>query len=234
MIVPSALNRLLLGLLLIGLSSAILLFSDLRHRAVRPELQRVALFQFATSALLDDCVDGVLDGLEVEGFADGQGMKIDRYNAENDLPTANAIARSIVDQGYDLVITVSTPCLQIFAGVNQKGTVRHVFCGVTDPFGAGVGISREAPGEHPEHLTGIGTFQPVEATFRTARQLYPELKRVGEVWNPAEACSEACTVKAREICRELGIELTAGVETGCLTARISGGIIGRQRFGCGL
>jgi ABC-type uncharacterized transport system substrate-binding protein len=193
MIVPSALNRLLLGVLLIGLSSAILLFSDLRHRAVRPELQRVALFQFATSAPLDDCVDGVLDGLEVEGFADGQGMKIDRYK-----------------------------------------TVRHVFCGVTDPFGAGVGISREAPGEHPEHLTGIGTFQPVEATFRTARQLYPELKRVGEVWNPAEACSEACTVKAREICRELGIELTAGVETGCLTARISGGIIGRQRFGCGL
>jgi ABC-type uncharacterized transport system substrate-binding protein len=78
---------------------------------------------------------------------------------------------------------------------------------VTDPFGAGVGISRDDPYKHPKHLTGVGTFQPVEATFRIAKQLYPELKRVGEAWNPAEACSEACTVKARAISKELGIEL---------------------------
>jgi ABC-type uncharacterized transport system substrate-binding protein len=202
-----ALKRLLLGLLLIGLTAAILLYSDLQRRQVRSELPRVAIFQFATRPLLDETVQGVLDGMASEGLVDGKDIRVGKFNAENDLPTANAIARSIVDQGFDLVVTVSTPCMQIFAGVNQKGSVNHVFCAVTDPFSAGVGISAEAPGEHPKHLTGIGTFQPVEATFRIAKQLYPELKRVGEVWNPAEACSEACTVKARAICRELGIEL---------------------------
>ncbi len=202
-----ALNRLVLGLVLIGLASAILLFSDTKPRVVRSESQRVAIFQFATRPLLDECVGGVLDGLKTEGFTDGQGMKVEKFNAENDLPTANTIARLVVSRGYDLVITASTPCMQIFAGANQKGTVKHVFCAVTDPFGAGVGISREDPLKHPKHLAGIGTFQPVEKTFRTAKQLYPGLKRVGEAWNPAEACSEACTQKARAICRELGIEL---------------------------
>ncbi len=202
-----ALNRLLLGLLLIALASGILLVSDLNHRVVRSDLPRVAIFQFSTRPLLDEAVGGVLDGLKAEGFVDGQGMKVERFNAENDLPTANTIARSIVDRDYDLVITASTPILQVFAGANQSGKVNHVFCAVTDPFGAGVGISRTDPLEHPKHLAGIGTFQPVEATFRIAKQLYPELKRVGEAWNPAEACSEACTVKARAICKELGIEL---------------------------
>ncbi len=201
------LNRLVFGLLLIALTSAILLFSDTKPRVVRSESQRVAIFQFASRPLLDECVGGVLDGLRAEGFVDGQGMKVEKFNAENDLPTANMIARLIVGRDYDLVITASTPCMQIFAGANQKGTVTHVFCAVTDPFGAGVGISREDPRKHPKHLAGIGTFQPVERTFRTAKQLYPGLKRVGEAWNPAEACSEACTLKARAICRELGIEL---------------------------
>ncbi len=202
-----ALRRLLLGLLLIALASGILLLSDLNHRVAHSDVPRVALFQFSTRPLLDECIGGVLDGLKAEGFVDRQGMKIEKYNAENDLATANTIARSIVDRGYDLVITASTPILQIFAGANQKGKVNHVFCAVTDPFGAGVGISSTDPLSHPKHMAGVGSFQPVEATFRIAKRLYPELKRVGEAWNPAEACSEACTVKARRICKELGIEL---------------------------
>ena len=202
-----ALNRLLLGFLLIGFASALLLFSDLNRRVVRSDLKRVAIFQLSTRPLLDESIAGVLDGLKAEGFVDGQEMKVEKFNAENDLATANTIARSIVDRDYSLVITASTPCMQIFAGVNEKGKVNHVFCAVTDPFGAGVGISRSDPLKHPKHLAGIGTFQPVEATFRIAKQLYPDLKRVGEAWNPAEACSEACTVKARAICKELGIEL---------------------------
>jgi ABC-type uncharacterized transport system substrate-binding protein len=202
-----AIKRLLLGFMLIGLASGILLFSDLNHRVLHSAVRRVAIFQFATRPLMDECIAGVLNGLKAEGFSDGQKLKIEKFNAENDFPTANTIARSIVDRRYDLVITASTPCMQIFAGANRSGTVHHVFCAVTDPFGAGVGISRMDPGKHPKHLAGVGTFQPVEATFRIAKQLYPELKRVGEAWNPAEACSEACTIKARAICRELGIEL---------------------------
>jgi len=54
---------------------------------------------------------------------------------------------------------------------------------------------------------GIGTFQPVRDALLYAKKSYPALRRVGTVWNPAEACSEACMRVARSTCKEIGVEL---------------------------
>jgi putative ABC transport system substrate-binding protein len=129
------------------------------------------------------------------------------------MPTANTIAQNIVSSKFDMVITISTPALQVMANANKKGEVMHVFCAVTDPYVSGVGITGTAPNQHPKHLVGIGTFQPVEKAFETARQMKPDLKKVGTVWCVSETCSEACVRLARKKCAELGIELVeASVE----------------------
>jgi ABC-type uncharacterized transport system substrate-binding protein len=70
-----------------------------------------------------------------------------------------------------------------------------------------VGINRDNHAEHPRYMTGLGSLPPVHEAFRLARELRPDLKRVGLVWNPAEANSVATTVLARQICADLGIEL---------------------------
>ena len=106
-----------------------------------------------------------------------------------------------------LPITVSTPCLQAMASANRAGKVTHVFGLVTDPFISGVGLNRERPLEHPRYMVGIGTFQPVRDALLYAKRSYPALRRVGTVWNPAEACSEACMRVARSTCKEMGVEL---------------------------
>jgi len=202
------LKRLSFGVGLIAASAAILLHSDSGQRVRdRGDVPDIAILQFASRPLLDENVAGMIDGLAKAGFVDGKTISIRRFNAQNDMPTMNAIAREIADGKYDLIMTSSTPCLQAVANANKSGKSIHVFGAVTDPFGAGVGISREDPLEHPKHLVGIGTFQPVERTFELARDLFPGLKRVGVVWNPAEACSEACVLKARSKCEDLGIEL---------------------------
>jgi ABC-type uncharacterized transport system substrate-binding protein len=100
------------------------------------------------------------------------------------------------------------------ANANKDGEVLHVFCAVTDPVAAGVGITGPKTSQHPAHLVGIGTFQPVEGIFRIAKLMNPDLKKVGVVWCTSETCSEACVKKARIICKELGIELVEmSVET---------------------
>ncbi|MGC9998453.1 MAG: ABC transporter substrate-binding protein, partial [Terriglobia bacterium] len=83
----------------------------------------------------------------------------------------------------------------------------HVFGLVTDPFASGVGLNRDRPLEHPRYMVGIGTFQPVRDALLYAKKSYPALRRVGTVWNPAEACSEACMRVARSTCKEIGVEL---------------------------
>lgn len=203
-----ALRRLSLGFGLIAAAAAVLLYSD-RGQRVRDQrdVPDIAILQFASRPLLDENVRGMIDGLAQGGFVEGKTISIRRFNAQNDMPTMNAIAREIADAKYKLVMTSSTPCLQAVANANKTGKTIHVFGAVTDPFGAGVGISREDPLDHPKHLVGIGTFQPVERTFGLARELFPGLNSVGVVWNPAEACSEACVLKARAKCKELGVEL---------------------------
>ena len=195
-------------MLLIGLACGVLLYSDWDQRAGgRRRIPQVAVLQHVSQPLLDDGVSGMLDGLAAAGFIDGKNIAIRRYNAENDLATANAIAKQITSGQYDMVLTSSTLSLQSVANANRAGRTMQVFGIVADPASAGVGISRENPLDHPKHLVGIGTFLPVKPAFEMAKRLNPALKSIGVAWNPGESNSEAFTKKAREASKELGIEL---------------------------
>ena len=205
-------GRLAVGITLIIAVSGALLLSDWARRSQgQASGPRLAIVQLASQAVLDDGVRGMLTGLEESGFIPGKNLLIQRYNAENDLPTANAIAKEVVERGFDLVLTASTVSLQTVGKANETRRMKHVFGLVTDPVAAGIGISRDNPLDHPAHVAGYGTFQPVEKAFRLARELFPELHTVGVVWNPAEPNSEASTKQARLIAKELGITLAEAV-----------------------
>ena len=201
------LKRLSLGLLFIGGTSAILLLSDVERRTTDRSRVEVAILQFATSPLMDAGVKGMRDALNDSGFSKAETLALRLYNSQGDMPTANAIASEITSGQFDLILTSGTPAMQAVANANRLGKTTHVFGLVADPFGAGVGISRENPLDHPAHMIGIGSFIPVRPAFELARQMFPNLKTVGEVWNPAESNSEAFTREARKICADLGIEL---------------------------
>ena len=201
-------KRLALGLFLIVLTSCILLMSDRGHRHSSSKNKfDVAVLQYASRPIMDDTVEGMIKGLKDRGYENGRNMTLSLFNAENDIPTSAVIAKELTGGKYDLVLTASTPCMQAVAHANQQGNTIQVFGAVTDPFASGVGLKRDAPMDHPPHLVGIGTFQPVVEAFKLARRCNPDLKSVGVVWNPAEACSEACTNLARQITGELGIKL---------------------------
>jgi len=222
-------KRLSLGLFLIALTAGILLLSDWNRRGdSRQVIPRIAIIQHASQPVLDEGVHGILQGLAEGGFKDGETVAIQRFNAENDTPTENAIAREVTDGRFDLILTASTLSLQAVASANRAGRTKHVFGLVLDPFSAGVGISREEPLNHPKHLVGYGSMLPVGQAFRLARQLLPSLSTVGVVWNPAESNSEAATRKAREASVELGIRLLeATVDHSSGVVEAAGSLISR-------
>ena len=198
---------------LILMASGLLLFSDLDRRQGSNKvpnskaLPHLAIMQCASTDLLDNTVAGIVEGLRQQGFENGRTADIRFFNASSNNITGNMMARDLASGSYNLVLTASTLALQAVAHANASGRVIHVFGGVTDPYGAGVGISGSKPDQHPKHLVGVGTFQPVERTFKMARQMHSRLRKIGVVWNPGESNSEACVIKARSICKELGIEL---------------------------
>ena len=91
----NSIKRLLPDVGLSVLAALVLLASD-RPQPGSPgdSLPRIAIFQFASRPVLDDCVAGEIEGLRAKGLAADRDIRIQFYNAENDLPTANGMARA--------------------------------------------------------------------------------------------------------------------------------------------
>ena len=200
--------------LIFAVSALLLAMEPTKRSGDSQRLPHIALVQHASQGALDDGVSGVLLGLRQRGFVDGRTMRLQQFNAQGELATANDIARRVTDGSFDLVITVSTASLQAVANVNRTHRVPHVFGVVAVAAAAGVGVSSDTPLEHPPGMAGLESFIPVERPIGLARQLNPGLKRLGLVWHTSEANSEASTKATREVCRRLGIELLeANVDT---------------------
>jgi putative ABC transport system substrate-binding protein len=208
------LKKVSLGVFLILGASAVLLYSDLGSRngstvrsAGRP--MQVAIVQQTSIPALDEGINGVLEAMKDRGFSDGGRIALRRYNAEGDVATANAIASEVTSADNDLIVTISTISLQTVANANQRVSKprHHVFGVVTDPYAVGVGVSNQNHSIHPPYMTGIGSMPPVAELFKLAREMNPGLKRVGLVWNPAEANSVIATNAGRAVCAAMGIEL---------------------------
>ena len=164
--------------------------------------KRLALFVFSDSTVLELSTKGILDELKQSGVLRKHNITVDVKNAQNDYSTAQAIVQDIVRQSYDYIITASSLALQVTANGNKK--IPHIFGTVTDPYR--MGIAKTAA-DHVSNIAGVATFQPVESTISAMRAIFPKAKRIGLVWNPSEANSEACTLKARAAARKYHFEL---------------------------
>lgn len=211
-----------LVLVLIVAASATLLLSDQsqqrdrqreRQAAGRKDYPSIAVFQIASTALIDAHVSGVVAQLSDKGYLAPDRSNLKIYNPQGDAGVANAIAREIANSAYDIVVTSSTVALQTFANANLATRKPHVFGAVTNPYSTGVGISGTRPDQHPPYLIGIGTFQPVRQAIEIARQMNPSLQRIGVVWNPAEQSSESCLIEARQTVSEHQVALVESVAT---------------------
>ena len=115
-----SLLRLWLAAFLILAASAVLLLTDRERSRARSglsgigsgstrKLRPVALFQHVSQPSLEEGVRGVMTGLAESGYEQGRTIQVRRYNAEGDAATSNTIAREIVGDDNELVITLSTP-----------------------------------------------------------------------------------------------------------------------------
>ena len=227
-----ALRRLSLGFVLIAAAAAVLLLSDLGSRVSSTKKQnhtlRVAILQHASQAILEQGRDGMIKGLKEKGWEQGKNLELKLYNAEGDNAVSQTIAKEMAGGGYDLLMTISTVSLQAVANANKSGGTPHVFALVSDPSITGVGVSKADPLDHPAHLAGFGTMQPIVQAFQTAREMNPALKKVGVVWNAAEANSEAQVKLARKTCGEMGIELMEStVDNSSGVAEAAGALVAR-------
>ncbi|MEG1994384.1 MAG: ABC transporter substrate-binding protein [Oscillospiraceae bacterium] len=122
-------------------------------------------------------------------------FEIDYKNANNDQSNLNSITQKFVGDEKDLIIAIATPSAQ--SAMAQTSDIPIVFSAVTSP---------EAAGIEGDNITGTSDRIPVEEIFTLAKQLTPNMKKVGFVYNSGEANSLAVIEEAKAYLTSQGIE----------------------------
>jgi len=165
----------------------------------------VAVLRLQTSYSSDLAYSGIQAGMAAKGYVEGAQLTVTQFDAQGDSQKLAALAQQIVSGNFDLVITLSSSAVEAMAKANLEKKIPHVFAFISTPAIVDIGVTEA--GVHPAYMTGIYHPNPVPAAFRTAKEMYPALKKVGLIWCPNEKNSVYQTDRAREISVELNIEL---------------------------
>ena len=164
-------------------------------------LYTVGVFQFSSNAVLDRTVEGFLQAMTDAGYKDGENVRYQFENAQGDIPTTQLIARKLASE-VDLIFVVSTPALQ--AAINEVKEIPIVFGAVANPYIIGAGESAE---NHLPNVTGASSTAPMRQTMELLLEALPDTKRLGVMWDPANANTHYEMEVAREAATELGLEI---------------------------
>jgi putative ABC transport system substrate-binding protein len=171
----------------------------------------IGLISFAPDPTTDRTVRGVKDGLKEAGYEDGENIRLEYNDAQGDFSTIQTIAQKYVADKVDIIVPMTTPCLIATANVVQGTDRIVVFTEVYDPYAAGVALS---PTEHPPNLVGVASPPPVAPILDLIAQLMPEARRIGIIYNPAEANAVSVVERIRARTAERGMALVERMVAG--------------------
>lgn len=123
--------------------------------------------------------DGLLEGLKAQGFEDGKTLKVEYRQAQGNISTAGQIIRRYVGEQPNVIVTLTTPVAQ--AAVTATHDIPIVFLVVTDPVGSRVVSRFDKPGGN---VTGVSDLAPIERQIDLLREMVPNAKRLGTIYNP--------------------------------------------------
>lgn len=144
----------------------------------------VAVTAIEKHPALDACRDGVRDALKAAGYVQGKNLEFVYEEAQGDPAIALKIAQKLAKDKPDVIVAISTPSAQAIARTTVGIPV--VFTAVTDPLGAQLVPDMNRPGGY---TTGISDLAPVKKQFELIREITPDARTIGMLFNPRESNS---------------------------------------------
>ncbi|ENM5904224.1 ABC transporter substrate-binding protein [Vibrio mimicus] len=154
----------------------------LSSQSIMAKTAKVAVSQIVEHPALDATRQGLLDGLKAKGYEEGKNLEFDYKTAQGNPAIAVQIARQFVGENPDVLVGIATPTAQ--ALVSATKTIPIVFTAVTDPVGAKLVKQLEQPGKN---VTGLSDLSPIEQHVELIKEILPNVKSIGVVYNPGEA-----------------------------------------------
>jgi len=172
---------------------------------------KVAISQIVEHPSLDATRDGFIAALKDAGLTEGDNLKIDYNNAQDDSNNNLSIAQKIAgDKDNDLVLAIATPSATAVAAKVTNTPI--LFAAVTDPIDARLVTSLENPGGN---ITGASDTNP-EAIVKLMDFIagsFPNVKTIGLVINKGETNAVVMAKHAEEALAKHNIKLVQAAIT---------------------
>jgi putative tryptophan/tyrosine transport system substrate-binding protein len=172
--------------------------------ALGTESYRISVSQFVEHPALDAVLKGFQDYLAEEGIAATYAV----HNAQANMATAGQIGTQIMGEQPDLILAIATPTAQAVAQAFKKAphmkTTPFLFTAITDPLEAGLVNNLKHPGGN---TTGVSDRLPLDEHLGMVLRFYPNLKKLGVLYNAGEANSKTTVQGMRAIGKARGFEV---------------------------
>ena len=160
------------------------------------DVKTIAIIQQIDNGAFSD----MREGFKARMLESGLNVKFEEMNAQGDATTLQTYVQNAIDMGVDLIATVATPATQ--AVVSAGTDIPNVFIAVSDPVGAQVLTTMEAP---DKNSTGTQNPIPVEKIFTTANELTPDIGTYGILYTEAQPNSVLTAAAAKAYLDTIGV-----------------------------
>ena len=149
---------------------------------------KVGIVQFVDDASLNQIEAAIEAELDAKATELGVTFDYTLYNGQGDATTLNQIGAELVGKGVDLIVPIATPAVKIMQSATEDTEIPIVFSAVSDPVGAGIVDSLDAPGGR---ITGTSDALNTKGLLDLMLAQNPDTKTVGLLYSKSEDSSSS-------------------------------------------
>lgn len=176
-------SLIIIALTIIGAAGGTFYFTNKQkqHKDGVPSY-RVAIFEPATHPAMDEIAQGFTDTITKNSSAN---YTFKRYNANGNQTLLRALAEEIVQQNYDLIMTIGTNASKTVYELTTKKQLSTpiVFDAVSDPVSIGLVKSLSSSGNN---VTGVEEIPDYKDQINKLLELKPNTKNMLLVYDPVQ------------------------------------------------
>ena len=184
--------------------SLMMVFSVVSLAAEEKTAFRIGICNFVDDASLNQIIQNIRERLGEIEKEKGVTFVIKEDNCNLDSSVMQQIIANFIADEVDLMVGVATPVAMMMQGMTEENGIPVVFAAVSDPVGAGLVESLEAPGAN---ITGTSDYLDTAAVLNLIFAADPDAKKIALLYNPSEDASTAPIAAAKEILGGKGVEV---------------------------
>ena len=163
---------------------------------------KVDICNYVDDASLNQIVENIQARLKEIGGEKGVAFDVSYDNCNADANLLTQIISNFIADDVDIMIGVATPVAMAMQAATEDNGIPVVFAAVSDPVGAGLVESMEAPGSN---VTGTSDYLDTAAVMQLITAADPDVKNIALLYDIGQDSSTAAIAHAKEYLDANGI-----------------------------